>query len=102
MISNTIILNTTTDIITVPALKTYASVTLTFCNTSITDEVITVYAIPSGGTAVDGTTVISSLTIAAKETFVFDNKMIMSAGDKISAVGTVGSKVTATASYMAL
>lgn len=102
MISNTVILNTTTDIITVPALKTYASVTLTFCNTSITDETITVYAIPSGGTAIDGTTILSSLIIPAKETFVFDNKMIMSSGDKISAVGVVGSKVTATASYMAL
>lgn len=105
-ISNTIILSTNTTLSTVPALETWASVAICFCNfdTSVTsaDESITVYFVPSGGSAADLTTVIKEMIIPIGSTYVFDSKMILGTGSTIVAKGSVGSKVTTTISYMSI
>jgi hypothetical protein len=105
-IVNTTILNTNTTLMTVPSLKTYASVAICFCNYDVSgtaaDETITVYFVPSGGSVGNATMVIQSLIIPIGQTYVFDSKMILDAGATVVAIGTVGSKVTATISYMSI
>lgn len=102
MISNAVIGTTTTDLITVPSGKTYSSVVLLFCNTESTDEVVTIYAIPTGGTASGLTTIVKSMVIPAQNTWEFTSKLLLSAGDKVSAVGVSGAKVTVTSSFIEL
>lgn len=100
------ILNTNTEIVTIPTSKVYASVAICFCNFDISgtaaDESITVYFVPNGGSPANSNMVIQSLVIPIGQTYVFDSKMILDAGEKIVAVGSVGSKVTATVSYMSI
>lgn len=105
-LANGIILNTNTTLATVPAGQTWASVAILLCNfdTSGTaaDEAITIYFVPSGGSVGNQTTVAVNLPIATGETFIFDSKMILSSGATVVLVGSVGSKVSATMSYMSI
>jgi hypothetical protein len=76
---------------------------LVFCNIhASTAETLTVYVVPSGSSAGDSTTIIKSLSVPAKRTLIwsFDEPLYLDAGDKIQAVGTTGSLVTATANYV--
>lgn len=102
MIKNTIVLNTNTDILVVPALKTYATLGVLFCNYGAADESVTLYAVPSGDTAQDKTTIVKSFLIPSGNTLPFDFKLILEAGDKIIAIGSAGSLVAATPTYVEL
>ena len=68
MINNTIIENSVTDVLLVPATKTYAGVGMYFCNTSSSADDLTVYLIPSGAAASDTNTVLKDVSISAKDT----------------------------------
>lgn len=100
-ISNTVIASTETAILTVPALKNYASVVIIFANPKTSDETIDIYAIPSGGGAgADGNTIYPKQVIPAGMSWTCEIKLILSAGDKIAAKGMNGAIVTATPSFM--
>lgn len=102
MISNTLIANTNTDILTVPASTEYASVAILLCNYGASDETLTVYAIPSGGSASNTTTIMKNFLLPAGNTYLFDTKLLMSAADKITVIGAVGGLATATVTYIAV
>lgn len=102
MISNTLITNTATDILTVPAATEYASVAILFCNYGTADETLTVYAIPSGGTASNTTTIMKNFILPAGNTYLFDTKLLMGAADKVTVIGAVGGLTTATVTYIAV
>jgi hypothetical protein len=101
-ISNTLITTSNADILTVPALTTYASVAILFCNYGAADETITVYAIPSGGSASNTTTIMKSFVLPSGNTYIFDTKLLLGAADKITVVGVVGGLVSATVTYLAI
>jgi hypothetical protein len=101
-IANSLLGTSETTILSVTNGQSWANVTLTFCNTSSSDEVITVYCYPNGGSASATTTILAQLTIPALDTFIFDSKLLLGSQDKISGLGLQGSKVSVTASYLAL
>ena len=85
--------------------------TIIACNTgtpTLTDETVnastlTLYFIPSGGTATDSTTVIKNLIIPAGETVFFsDEKVILSNGDIIKATAGTGNLITLTVSSLSV
>jgi hypothetical protein len=100
MIANVAIANTNSEILSVPAGKTYASVAILLCNKGLTDETITVYAFPTGGSAGDASTILKSFVLPAYNTWVFDTKLILGESSKVVAIGTTGGLVVATPSYM--
>ena len=71
-----------------------------FCNTHATNsDIITVYAVPTTGTADDSTTIIKSAEINATDTLTFDTeKLLLDDGDSIIGICTTGT-VSATASF---
>lgn len=88
-----------------------AITTMVVCNTGeidLTDETVnatslTIYAIPLGKAAGDITTIVKNLVIPAGETVFFsDEKLILSTGDAIEAVSTVGDLITITISTLAV
>jgi len=100
MINNNVIGSTETALLTVPAGKNYANVTVLLCNTSSTlDEIVTIYAKVSGS-GVDGNTIIKEFVIPAKDTFVFESKLLLGEANVISAKGANGAICTATLSYL--
>jgi hypothetical protein len=101
-ISSNLITSGSVDILTVPALTSYASLALIMCNYGISDETINVWAIPSGGTAINTTKIMSNFTLPAGNTYIFDTKMILGAGDKITIQGTAGGLVSVTTTYIAI
>lgn len=101
-IANNLVLSTETNLLTVPALTAYANVVLTLCNTTSSDEVVSIYACPAGAASADTNCILKSLTIPAYDTFVFESKLLLAATDEINAIGLLGSKVTATVSYLAI
>jgi len=82
--------------------QSLANVVLTFCNTSTSDEVITIYAYANGGSASSATTILQQLTIPALDTYILESKLLLGSQDKISGLGLLGSKVTVTSSYLAM
>lgn len=97
------ILNTATTILTVSSGQSWKLYSITFCNIhAATTETLTVYLVPQGSSAGDSTTILKSFDILAKRTLTFnDEPFHLSAGDKLIAIGSTGSLVTATANYMA-
>jgi hypothetical protein len=86
-----------------------AITTMIVCNTGnidLEDELVnqaslTIYAIPLGQAAGDITTIVKNLIIPAGETVFFsDEKIILSTGDLIEAVSTVGNLITITVSTL--
>ena len=103
-IINSVIGSTETAILTVPAGQNWASVCLFFCNYDQTNpETITVHVRPAGAAPANQNTILKSLTIDPQDTFTFNmEKLLLSATDVVSAIGSSGNRVTATASYMQL
>lgn len=80
-----------------------AITSMVFCNTTASAATLTVYLIPSGGSATDGTTIIKTLSVAGYDTYVFDtSKFILSNGDKVSAISGTLNAITATISYVSI
>ena len=90
----------TTEVFAAPLQEEHAVTTMFFCNQSDSNDTeLDIFIVP-GGTALDtGTQVIKSLSLPAKETFVFDaEKLILDNGDAIYARATVDQIVVATIS----
>lgn len=100
MIDNITILNTNTDVVSVPALKNYAVTGVLFCNHNTASEVLQVYAVKNGGSIANGSKIAADLTINGKDTYMFEFKLLLEAGAKIVAIGSTGSIVTATPTWL--
>lgn len=82
-----------------------------FCNTSAynpssptaNSSLLYVYAVPSGGSAGDGTLIVNGLPVPAGETVSFDQeKIVLANGDFIVAKTDSLSNITATVSTLAV
>jgi len=98
-----------TDILTVPAGKSWAVTTILFCNTALPEEIYTdgadtfldLHFCVGGVAAEDGNQVLNSIPIPAGETFSFDTeKIILEEGDVVKAATTSPTNITATVSYI--
>ena len=100
-ISNASITTSGVDIFTCPGtlvtdVQEHAVTCLIFCNTSGADATLTVTATPQGGSAA---TLIKELSVPAAETFTFDTeKLVLSTGDKITALASANTAITVTVS----
>ena len=97
-IESTLITSSPTTIFTCPAGQEFALTTMFFCNYSGSDVVLqSMNLVPSGGSASVTNRIVHNLTIPAGETFTFDSeKIIISAGDFVSAVADVNSRLNVT------
>lgn len=79
-----------------------AITTVIVCNTGAADRTVTLYAIPSGGTAGTGNMIVNALNIPAGDTMTFDQeKMVLGAGDELKAICSAAG-LTATVSTLAV
>ena len=77
-----------------------AITTVIVCNTTASDKTVTLYAVPSGGSAGDGTMIVNTLTVPAGDTVSFDQeKMVLGSGDELKAICSA-SGLTATVSTL--
>lgn len=77
-----------------------AITTVIVCNTTASDKTVTLYAVPSGGTAGDGTMIVNTLNVPAGDTVSFDQeKMVLGTGDELRAICSA-SGLTATVSTL--
>jgi hypothetical protein len=86
------------------AAETRAVLSLLLCNTDTTSRTVTLYAIPSGGTANATSTILSALTIPAGDTYIWtaDEKFILGPSEGISGLCDVAAKVSVNGSYYSL
>ena len=96
-IESSFIETTGTDLVTVPSGENWAITTIIICNTFAIDPTddqsgkasFDLHLLQDGATATDTNRVINGLQLQAGETFTFDSeKIILSEGEKIHAVGT--------------
>lgn len=83
------------------ANQEYAVTCMIFCNTSASDVVLNLYAVPNGLSVAPQTQIIKDLTVPAGETFSFDSeKVILSTDDRIRAVASANNRLSVTVSSM--
>lgn len=108
-ITNTIITSSNTTLFT--SNGNSAITTVIFCNTSAYDgsnptlnqSSLTVYAVQSGQTPSPANMIINDLIVPASETVSLDQeKLVLSAGDKLIAKSNNLSNIAATVSYLAV
>ena len=103
MIANTIIANSATDILENPidgTASAYAGVGMFLCNSEASNEIINLYAVPSGQVASTDNVIIKSLTVKAGDTCEFSaEKFLLNKGESIVASGTNGNLLRATITY---
>lgn len=101
-VKNVVLGTSETEIIKAGTTLKMAVLSIIFCNTSSASVTITVYCYPSTGSASDGTTIVKQLSIAPLDTYVWtsNEKFVLAPNDKISALASATSSVTATANYM--
>lgn len=97
-ISSILITNSASPIFTVPAGQEVALTTMFFCNYSASDVTLnSLNLVTSGGSASDTNRVVKDLVIPAGETLTFDTeKIVLSAGDFVSAVASENSRLSVT------
>lgn len=82
-------------------IQEHAVTCMIFCNTSTSDVVLNLYAVPDGLSVAPQTQIIKDLTIPAGETFTFDSeKVILSTDDRIRAIANVSGRLSVTVSSM--
>jgi|AntAceMinimDraft_11_1070367.scaffolds.fasta_scaffold00035_27 hypothetical protein len=75
---------------------------LIFCNTSSTDDEVTIWVVPSSQPAGDANMIINAMPVPAGETFSIDTeRFILSDSDSVQAQATQNNLITATVSYVA-
>lgn len=108
-IQNTQIGGGYTDLLTVPAGKSWAVTTMLFCNTALPQNIYTdegdtfldLHLCKGGAAANNSNMVLNNIPIPAGETFSFDTeKIILEEGDVIKAATTSPTSITATVSYI--
>jgi hypothetical protein len=100
-ISNTLVAITNTTVYT--STGNNAITAMIVCNYGATTSNLTLYAIPSGGSAGNNTTIVYQLPIVGGETLSLDQeKLVLANGDSIVAVASVGSMLSFTISTLAV
>lgn len=106
-ISQAIIANSNTTVLTAASGALCRLLSVTFCNTSTsTAETLTVYLVPRGGSAGTSTMVIKALSVPASDgshgSFEWEPPVpiYLDPGDAVVAIGSTGSLVNATANYV--
>ncbi len=111
-IANTLIDGTQNAIVTVPAGKQYAILSLVVCNTAAealngsNDSTFDLYFVPadaSNGSITVGaqTQIAKAVSVAGSDSFTFDTeKMVLSAGDRIILTGQAPFNLSATVSFL--
>ena len=97
-ISSVLITNTPSAIFTVPAGQELALTTMFFCNYSASDVTLnSLNLVSSAGSASDTNRILKDLLVPAGETLTFDTeKIVLSAGDFVSAVVSDNTRLTVT------
>ena len=79
-----------------------AITTVIVCNTGATDLNLTLYAVPSGGSAGVATMIVNALIVPAGDMVSFDQeKMVLATGDELKAICSAAG-LTATVSTLAV
>lgn len=103
MLKNVTLGTSDTELLTAPAGKTYAVLTLVFCNISTNPIQISVYASAGGvGSGTDATCILKSFTIQASDTYIWtsNEKLVLDATDRISALASSGASISALCNYL--
>jgi len=79
-----------------------ANVTLVFCNTTATNQTVTVYAVAAAGSPSATNTILSAVTVPAGETVIFEPKLILGQNESIRALASANTSISATVSYLTL
>lgn len=80
---------------TVPASTSTIIKNIFLCNTTGTDANVTLYFVPSGGTAGNTNKVISSYTVSANDSVVIDLSSVLETGDTVQGVQGTSGAITA-------
>ena len=82
---------------------TTAVTAMYLCNYSAGTVNVSVYVVPSAGTAGNTNIIYQNITIAAGDTYVIDTeRLVLDNGETIQASADAGSAVNVTVSYLAL
>ena len=74
---------------TVSALERVIVKTIDIANTNTVGLTVTVYLVPNGGSPINSTTLIPSVTLKSKEMFQWSGAQVLNAGDTIQAVSSI-------------
>lgn len=101
-ISNILILDTETTLTTAGASNDRAVLSMMLCNTDTVSHTVSLYAYPSGGSMIDQYCILKNWQIPAGDTLSFssEDKIILQANAKITAICDTASKVSALVNYM--
>lgn len=78
-----------------------AVTTMYICNFSGTDKTVSIYLVPTAGTAGTGNIIYSSVNVAAGDTYIIDTeRLVLADGDMIQALASSGLAITMTVSYV--
>lgn len=78
-----------------------AVTTMYLCNYSGADVTVTVYLVPSAGTAGDSNIIYKTVPIAASDTYIIDTeRLVLANGDSVQALASAGTSVTMTVSHV--
>lgn len=94
LIDGVLLANVVGTLYTVPALTTAVCRSITLCNTDIADRTVTLYLVPSGGSADDARTIMKSIPIKAGQTLIDDTLRALLTGATIRGFADAGSVVS--------
>lgn len=78
-----------------------AVTTMYLCNYSGSDVSVSIYLVPSAGTAGDSNIIYKTLPISAGDTYVIDSeRLVLGNGDMLQALSSAGTSITMTVSYV--
>lgn len=78
-----------------------AVTTMYLCNYSVTDRTVSIYLVPSAGSAGDSNIIYKDVSIAAGDTYIIDTeRLVLANGDMVQALASATSSVTMTVSYV--
>ena len=102
MVNNVMITNGDTTVLEASEGIELASVGFYLCNSSTSDEIVTIHLVGDGsGVTSNSTTIVKDLTVKAGDTFQFGyEKFLLSEFDKLIVTGRDGMKVSATVTFM--
>jgi hypothetical protein len=83
---------------TAPGATDVKVTSLVLCNTTATLATVTLYVVPSGGTAGVTNTVLAALSINPNSTTIIDTSIYMTTGDFLAALQGTSGAITATIS----
>jgi hypothetical protein len=94
LIDGALLADTVGTLYLVPAATTAVCRSITLCNTDSADRTVTLYIVPSGGSADAARTILNALTIKAGQTIVDDTLRVLATAGSIRGFADVGNKVS--------